>query len=281
MSKSPSRGEKTKCKEKETQRANQGRTGKSLPPYYNPPISSKQDALNRRINQSPKASLPASPAPQYELTNPLKLPSPPPPLHSIKAIRRFQGGLRRRCVQRVPARACDKVPRCFCIHPRLLWCLVGFRGPGTTERAAASFSRGVFLTQGSNSRLLLGRPSFPLSQLGSPCLYGVCALSRFCCGRRSATPYTVARLAPLSVGLLQATVLEWAALPSSGAYITHAFKSATTSQASKGKAIRICVCSTCGNHRARGSCFPVKVASVSVPTHERVHTFVLTFTSFL
>ena len=183
-------------------------------------------------------------------------------------------------MQRVPARACDKVPRCFCIHPRLLWCLVGFRDLGTTERAATSFSRGVFLTQGSNSRLLLGRRSFPLSQLGSPCLYGVCVLSRFCCGRRSATPYTVARLAPLSVGILQATVLEWAAMPSSRAYIAHACKSATTSQARKGKAIRICVCSTCGNHRARGSCFPVKVACLCAHTRARrkVHTFVLTYT---
>lgn len=28
--------------------------------------------------------------------------------------------------------ACNKVPHCFCIDPRLLWCLVGFRDPGTT-----------------------------------------------------------------------------------------------------------------------------------------------------
>ena len=32
----------------------------------------------------------------------------------------------------VPAGACNKVPHCFCIDPRLLWCLVGFRHPGTT-----------------------------------------------------------------------------------------------------------------------------------------------------
>ena len=47
--------------------------------------------------------------------------------------RRFHWGLLSRCVKRVPAPACNKVPHCFCIDPRLLWCLVGFRDPGTTS----------------------------------------------------------------------------------------------------------------------------------------------------
>ena len=70
-----------------------------------------------------------------ELTNPLKLPvfptiryknrSPP----SLGALSAWPLG----CVEGVPAPACNKVPHCFCINPRLLWCLVGFRHPGTTQ----------------------------------------------------------------------------------------------------------------------------------------------------
>ena len=41
------------------------------------------------------------------------------------------------------------------------------------------------------------------------------------------------------MGFLQATVLEWVAVPSSGARIAHVCKSATISQARKGKAITI------------------------------------------
>ena len=34
----------------------------------------------------------------------------------------------------------------------------------------------------------------------------------------SATPWTVARQAPLSMGILQARILEWVAMPSSGGF---------------------------------------------------------------
>ena len=57
-------------------------------------------------------------------------------------IRLFHGGLFRHCVKRVPARACNKVPHCFCIDPRLLWCLVGFRDLGTTPDVQAGFRKG-------------------------------------------------------------------------------------------------------------------------------------------
>ena len=68
-----------------------------------------------------------------ELTNPLKLPIFPTIGYknrspSLGALSAWPLG----CVKVVPARACNKVPHCFCIHPRLLWCLVGFRDPGTT-----------------------------------------------------------------------------------------------------------------------------------------------------
>ena len=77
-----------------------------------------------------------------ELTNPLKLPFPRPLLYSIKKIRRFHSGLLRRCVKRVPARACNKVPHSFCIDPWLLWCLVGFRDSGTTAKSGKVSKRG-------------------------------------------------------------------------------------------------------------------------------------------
>ena len=44
----------------------------------------------------------------------------------------------------------------------------------------------------------------------------VCVLSHFSHIRLFATPWTVARLAPLSMGILQARMLEWVATPSSG-----------------------------------------------------------------
>ena len=69
-----------------------------------------------------------------KLTNPLKLPvfptiryknrSPP----SLGALSAWPLG----CVVGIPAWACNKVPHCFCMDQRLLWCLVGFRDPGTT-----------------------------------------------------------------------------------------------------------------------------------------------------
>ena len=42
-----------------------------------------------------------------------------------------------------------------------------------------------------------------------------CVLSRFCCVRLFATPRTIAHQAPLSVGILQARILQWVAMPSS------------------------------------------------------------------
>ena len=70
-----------------------------------------------------------------ESTNPLKLTMfptihyknrSPPSLGALSA-----GPLG--CVEGVPAPACNKVPHCFCIDSRLLWCLVGFWDPGTTQ----------------------------------------------------------------------------------------------------------------------------------------------------
>ena len=49
----------------------------------------------------------------------------------------------------------------------------------------------------------------------------VCVCMCMCCAsslsrvRLFATPWTVARLAPLSMGILQARILEWAAMSSS------------------------------------------------------------------
>ena len=48
----------------------------------------------------------------------------------------------------------------------------------------------------------------------STCLCA-CMLSRSVVSNSSATPWTVARLAPLSMGILQAGILEWVAMPSS------------------------------------------------------------------
>ena len=105
-------------------------------------------------------------------------------------------------------------------------------------------------------------------------IWSVCVLSCFCCARLLATPYTVACQAPLSMGFLQATVLEWVAVPSSGARIAHVCKSATISQARKGKAITIRVCNTSDNHCTRGSCFPGTVPSVHVPVHEHIGKYI-------
>ena len=44
-------------------------------------------------------------------------------------------------------------------------------------------------------------------------LYNMCLVAQSC--RRFATPWTVARQAPLSMGILQARILEWVAMPSS------------------------------------------------------------------
>ena len=43
----------------------------------------------------------------------------------------------------------------------------------------------------------------------------LCMLIRFCCVRLFATPWTVARQAPLFMGILQVRILEWVAVPSS------------------------------------------------------------------
>ena len=47
--------------------------------------------------------------------------------------------------------------------------------------------------------------------MGEEC---VCAQS-FSCARLFATPWTVAHEAPLSMGILQARILDWVAMPSS------------------------------------------------------------------
>ena len=53
------------------------------------------------------------------------------------------------------------------------------------------------------------------------CVYMMCMQSRtvscFSCAQLSATLWTVAHQAPLSMGILQARVLEWVAAPSSRA----------------------------------------------------------------
>ena len=117
LSKTPSGGEKTKFKTKELNepiRENR----KSLTPFL---YLTHQSVAN-------KTSL------VKELTHPLKLPvfptiryknrSPP----SLRALPTWPLG----CVEGVSARACNKVPHCFCIDPWLLWCLVGFCDLGTT-----------------------------------------------------------------------------------------------------------------------------------------------------
>ena len=42
-----------------------------------------------------------------------------------------------------------------------------------------------------------------------------CMLSRSSCVQLCVTPWTVAHQAPLSLGILQARILEWVAMPSS------------------------------------------------------------------
>ena len=58
---------------------------------------------------------------------------------------------------------------------------------------------------------------FPQLQQPTHFLYSflvmLCSLSQLC--RLFVTPWTVARQAPLSVGILQARILEWVAMPSS------------------------------------------------------------------
>ena len=95
-----------------------------------------------------------------ELTNPLKLPAFPtiwykhrsPP--SLGALFAWPLG----CVKGVTAPACNKVPHCFCIDPRLLWCLVGFCHPGTTFLDNNGFSaRRSNPSKGNESWIFIGR----------------------------------------------------------------------------------------------------------------------------
>ena len=48
------------------------------------------------------------------------------------------------------------------------------------------------------------------------CMQSVCMLSPFSCVLLYVTPWTVACQSPLSMGILQARILEWVAMPSSG-----------------------------------------------------------------
>ena len=82
--------------------------------------------------------------------------------------------------------------------------------------------QGIFMTQGLNPglphcRLIL----YHLSHQGNPCVYGyiyngilLLLFSRSVVSD-SETPWTVACPAPLSMGILQAGILEWVAMPSS------------------------------------------------------------------
>ena len=49
----------------------------------------------------------------------------------------------------------------------------------------------------------------------SPFPWFVCGLNRFCCVQLFVTPWTVAYQVPLSMGILQARILVWVAMPSS------------------------------------------------------------------
>ena len=51
-----------------------------------------------------------------------------------------------------------------------------------------------------------------MASCGMPCAV-LCLVSQLC--RTLCDPWTVARQAPLSMGILQATILEWVAMPSS------------------------------------------------------------------
>ena len=112
-----------------------------------PPEERKQNFKTKKLNEPIRGrqevphprtlthqSVPNKTSLVKELTNPLKLPVFPtipykhrlPPL--LWALPTWPLG----CVEGVPATACNKVPHCFYIDPRLLWCLVGFCNPSTT-----------------------------------------------------------------------------------------------------------------------------------------------------
>ena len=84
-----------------------------------------------------------------------------------------------------------------------------------------SLLQGIFLTQGLNPGLLLCRKMvYHLSHQGSPkiCITCMCAcmLSHFSYVQLFATPWAIAHQAPLSMGILQARILEWLPFPSPG-----------------------------------------------------------------
>ena len=80
-----------------------------------------------------------------------------------------------------------------------------------------AFLQGIFQTQGTNPYLLCllqwQAGSLPLAPPGKPQARSV--LSRFSHVQLLATPWTAARQAPLSIGILQARILGWVAMPSS------------------------------------------------------------------
>ena len=76
--------------------------------------------------------------------------------------------------------------------------------------------QGIFPTQGLNPGLLHWRQI--LHHLNHTVLMhetSVCVLSHFSCVQLCETLWTVARQTPLPMGVLQARILEWVAMPSS------------------------------------------------------------------
>ena len=98
--------------------------------------------------------------------------------------------------------------------------------PGVTKhhKLAARNCRHVLSPRSGVGSLKSGRGPAMIGDLGPRFMAGhlpslhVCVLARSVASvvsNSSAAPWTVARLAPLSMGILQAGILEWVAMPSS------------------------------------------------------------------
>ena len=96
------------------------------------------------------------------------------------------------------------------LEPTRLLCLWDFLGKNTGV-GCHLLLQGIFPTQGSNLHLLFWQEdSLPLSHQGRA--FTVCVLSRFSHAQLFATPWTVARQAPLSMGFSRQEILEWVAI---------------------------------------------------------------------
>ena len=83
------------------------------------------------------------------------------------------------------------------------------------EWIVISFLQRILLTQGLNRHLLHWQAdSLPLSHKEIPSVYLLCYVQLLSYVQLFTTPWTVAHQAPLSMGILQARILEWVASPS-------------------------------------------------------------------